>query len=216
LNAEVALDIGIKEEKESVSIYKSLVMKYKYHKLSDFFNKLLEDEKHHLLNWEKLQIEYVSTKSEQVGIPGTFQSYNFTSSDLVTVSEAVKYWGNYYPDFINKVKMLQNVESRETLLSIIKNGYEHLELIGNEYFRLKGSKPDKGSCSSDSCMDRPDNTDINNKEIVEQIVNEEKICLIRHYDWVRKCTNSQLKGILWKIMEDKYHHLKQWAKLDVS
>ena len=131
LNAEVALDIGIKEESGSVSRYRALKTKYKDHELFGLFNKLFVDEENHLLNWEKAQIKYISTKGEQFGKSGIFQSYNFTSSDLVAVSEAVKYWGNYYPAFIGKVKMLQNVEYRDTVLSIIKDGFEHMDLLEN-------------------------------------------------------------------------------------
>ncbi|MGR3218302.1 MAG: ferritin family protein [Candidatus Anammoxibacter sp.] len=214
LNAEVALDIGLKEEKGSIEKYRTLTLKYKDHALYDFFNKLLKDEIRHLLNWERAQIEYVSTKYEKFGKAETFQSYHFTSSDLVTISEAVKSWENYYPAFVNKVKTLQSVECRDTVLSIVKNGYENMELLENVYFCLRGAKPSKDSSLPDSGVEAADNTVINNKEVIAQIIDEEKICLIRHYDWVRKCTNSQLGDVLWKIIDDKYSHLKQWAAIE--
>ncbi len=213
LNAEVALDIGIKEEVESIHKYKTLIMKYKDHKISEFFNKLLEDEKHHLSNWEKAQIEYIATKPKQSGKQEKFPSYSFTSSDIVAIGAAVKYWGKYRLWFLSKVKMLHNFKLRDSMISIIESENGYTELLGNEYFRLKGAKPGEDTEMSDSFEVGSNKKNIDNKEIIEQIINEEKACLTRFCDWVRMCANSQLAKILLEIVENKRNHLKQWVEI---
>lgn len=211
LDTEAALDIGIKEEIESIARYDALSRKYKDHKLSDLFSSLLNDERTHLSNWGTAQIEYISARSKPFGKSKRYQTYRFTPTDLHVIDEAVKYWGKYYANILNMVKSLCSIGYRDVMLSIVRDENEHIKLLEDEYFRLRGFKPDRYEALTDTQSGYANNTDIFN---IEQIIDEDKGCFIQLYDWVRRCTNEQLRETLWNIMEDKYAHLKLWAKID--
>lgn len=214
IDAEVVLDIGIKEEAGSICRYKAMKIEYKDHELSKFFDNLLTDENKHLSNWKKAQIEYVSKSDILPGNKRKYKNYKFTATDLKIIADAVKCWKTYYALFLEKTNTLYNLESIDTVLSIIKKEKEHLRILENEFLRLNGYKADELDGTPENLIDLSSNRDRNNKEIVNWIINEEKLVFNYLYDWVRKSTNSQLNENLKNILENKFLHLKQWAEID--
>lgn len=211
INTEVVFDIGIKEEKDSIFKYDNLSKKYKDHNLSSLFDSLLKDERKHLSVWENAQMEYISTGSKPFGKSKTYPTYRFTPTDLNIIDKAVKYGAEYFETFCCRVKSLHIVECREIILSIVKKENEHIKLLENEYFRLKNIKP----CERKKLTNNQSTTNecINDKEVIEKIIDDEKDHFTQIYDWGRMCTNTQLQDILWNMMDVKYNHLKQWAKI---
>ena len=212
IDTETALDIGIKEERESIGIYNTLSIKYKDENLSQLFSSLLKDEKKHLSAWQNAQICYLSENHEPLGESKIYPTYRLRVTDLKVIEEVINYWKRYYKTFVEKAKSLNCFSSFDVIFSILKKQKGYLGLIENEYFRLKDIKPYR----IDDLVENPTdtiNTENNSKNnILEEIINNEKDCLIRVYDWSRRCTNSQLQELLWNIMEDKYSSLKQLAK----
>ncbi len=211
IDTEVVLDIGIKDETESICRYNAMKIKYKDHELLKFFDGLLIDEVKHLLNWKKAQIEYVSKGEIPSGNQKKYKNYRFTADDLKLIADAVKCWKTYHALFLEKTKTLYNLESIDTILSIIKREKEHMRILGDEFLRLNGFSSEELEATTQNNIDIADNSDIDNKEIVNQIINEEKIIFNYLYDWMRKSTNSQLNEKLKSILENKFLHLKQWA-----
>ncbi len=213
LGTQVALDIGIKEEMESVAKYDRLSAKHKGHEHCNLFIDLANDERKHLDVWQRTQLEYISARSEPFGKPEIHENYRFSPEDLNVIDQAVKEWKDGFSVFFNNAHWLHLYESRDVIVSIARRESEHLSLLENEYFRLNDINPENNQSSGAVKISEENDNSSNRKEILGQIIDNEKRRLTALSDWFSKCTNSHLKNIFSKIMNDKDADLKLWDEM---
>ena len=213
LGTEVALDIGSKEEIESIAIYDRLYAKHKDHEHSKLLIDLANDERKHLDVWQRSQLEYISARSEPFGKPEIHENYRFSSLDLNIIDQALNEWKDGFSLFFNNVHSLHLYECRDVIVSIAKRESEHLSLLENEHCRLNDIKPDDKQGIGAVKILEESSTSSNRLEILEQIIDNEKRRLTALSDWCKTCTNSHLKEILTKIINDKDTDVKFWEDM---
>ena len=213
LDTEVALDIGIKEETDSIAKYDRLATKHEGHEQCNLFVDLANDERKHLEVWQRAQLEHISARSEPFGKSEIHKNYRFSSLDFEVIDQALKEWKDGFSLFFNNVHSIHLSECRGVIVSIARREREHLSLLENEYFRLNDTKSDDKQCVGAVKISGESDDSSNRDEILEQIIDNERRRLTVLSDWCKKCTNSHLKEIISRIMSDKDSDLKLWVEM---
>lgn len=208
IDAITALDVAIKEESSSINMYAEFLEKNKDTESAGLFEKLLNDEKKHLEEWDYVYKDILSDNIVNKEYGG--EIYRFTKDDLEVIKtalEAEKSAFSFYNNAINKVDIIDGMHAFQHM------SWEeemHVKKLENEYYRLVKQRPSSEDAGAIQTANIKKDSDA--LSALKLAIKEEKKSLQRYLELEERCTNTRLKKVIWELIESEWDHINQWRK----
>jgi len=213
VDAVVALDIAIKEEKASIKMYDEFLERNKGSDSAKTFEQILEDEKKHLGQWNSISKEISADEFTIDALKD--EVYRFSKVDLETLKIALKAEKTAYGFYNNATRKIDTIEGTHAFQHMAWEEEKHVKILEDEYFRLVNKKPsieNLEQCSPSVDFERESDSLV----ALDLSIKEEKASLKRFLELEERCTNSKLREVIWGLIEDEWNHIKQWRSTQQS
>ncbi len=207
VDAVIALDVAMKEEKASINRYKEFLKKYKGSASAKLFEQLINDEKKHLKEWDSIYKGIVN--GDAADNHANNEVYRFSKDDLEVIKIALGAEKTAYEFYNKAMDKIDTIDGTHAFQNMAWEEEKHIKMLEDEYFRLVNKKPSTEKLKQKSPPVRF-KKESDCLVALELSFKEEKASLKRYLELEERCTNTRLKEVIWELIEDEWDHISQW------
>lgn len=207
VDAVTALDVAMKEERESIEMFNGFLKKHKKSESAKIFKQLLNDEKKHLEQWNLVSKSIVSASGKYNG--ANDEVYRFSKDDLEVIKIALSAENAAYKFYNKAMNKIETIDGTHAFQNMAWEEEKHVKRLEDEYYRLLNKKPSPENLVQNSpLMSLKKESD--SLVALELSIKEERASLKRFLELEERCTNTRLKKVIGELLESEWDHFSQW------